>query len=149
MAEEFPLFRRLDRYFCAFVLWLGGENGGWCRDTLINCWLRTYSGVSCLGSRDKPRLVSSLPKGTKIVDVAAGWNHSALVDSEGALFMWGAGKEGQTGLYSGADVSSPTRVDKLRKEKVRKEERVIPALHCRILFTEDWCHGFLLQWNER
>lgn len=37
-------------------------------------------------------------EGVKVIRVACGWRHSAAVDDQGRLFVWGWGRWGQLGL---------------------------------------------------
>ncbi|KAK5833788.1 ultraviolet-B receptor UVR8 [Gossypium arboreum] len=48
--------------------------------------------------------------GIKVVDIAAGAEHSAIVTEEGVIKIWGWGEHGQLGLGSSRDESSPKTV---------------------------------------
>lgn len=54
--------------------------------------------VSCIGDE-------------KVVNVAAGAEHSALVTGEGKVMTWGWGEHGQLGLGDTNDRTSPQTVD--------------------------------------
>uniref|UniRef100_A0A1D1Y3B4 X-linked retinitis pigmentosa GTPase regulator n=1 Tax=Anthurium amnicola TaxID=1678845 RepID=A0A1D1Y3B4_9ARAE len=58
-----------------------------------------------------PIKVSMFPK--KILQIAAGYHHSAAITEDGELFVWGNNSNGQLGLGRKAEsfVSAPTRVD--------------------------------------
>eukprot|EP00949_MAST-11_sp_MAST-11-sp1_P001661 g1661.t1 len=58
----------------------------------------------------RPQRIDRL-KGTHIKDVAAGEAHSLAVDSDGRLYAWGQGNEGQLGLGSTGDIMSPTQIE--------------------------------------
>lgn len=45
------------------------------------------------------------------VSIAAGWRHSLVVTQEGAVFVWGCGKNGRLGLGEHADVQRPQQVN--------------------------------------
>lgn len=47
--------------------------------------------------RSLPVRVKGL-EGVKVVSVACGWRHSAAVDDQGRLLVWGWGRWGQLGL---------------------------------------------------
>lgn len=49
--------------------------------------------------------------------IVAGKNHTAIVDDEGSLWIWGSNKYGQLGLGHNNDVSTPTQVE-LKKNNV-------------------------------
>lgn len=49
-------------------------------------------------------------EGVKVVSVACGWRHSAAVDDQGRLFVWGWGRWGQLGLGDCKDARLPRQV---------------------------------------
>ncbi|KAL0909012.1 hypothetical protein M5K25_023533 [Dendrobium thyrsiflorum] len=61
----------------------------------------------------EPFQISGLPE--KVVQISAGYHHSAAVTEDGRLFIWGNNSCGQLGLGKRAKsvVSTPTRVDSL------------------------------------
>ena len=69
-----------------------------------------------LGDReDRLRMTSLAGDFTvRVVLVGAGWGHSALLDSDGELWMCGRGNAGQLGTGGRQDMVTPTRVPKLR-----------------------------------
>ena len=72
-------------------------------------------GATCAHTRDnRPSDVSGL-EGHRVVDIAAGGWHNALVTSEGLCFTWGRGEYGRLGLgdRSGKSAMSPTLVEGL------------------------------------
>ncbi|GMI70702.1 SENSITIVE TO ABA 1 [Hibiscus trionum] len=75
--------------------------------------------------------VSSLD-GMKIVEIAAGAEHSAVVTEDGAIKTWGWGEHGQLGLGSTSDESSPRTVS-LGDEVVHKDGTV--RVYCGSGFT--------------
>ncbi|WVZ68609.1 hypothetical protein U9M48_017530 [Paspalum notatum var. saurae] len=67
-------------------------------------------------SHDHPSSLSTLEKvpcinGERVVQIASGTEHSALVTDKGSVFTWGWGEHGQLGLGDTLDHVSPQRVD--------------------------------------
>ncbi|KAJ1285675.1 hypothetical protein BS78_03G295300 [Paspalum vaginatum] len=67
-------------------------------------------------SHDRPSSLSTLEKvpfidGERVVQIASGTEHSALVTGKGSVFTWGWGEHGQLGLGDTSDHASPQRVD--------------------------------------
>ena len=56
--------------------------------------------------------------GIFVVYCDAGEAHSAIIDDNGVLYMFGAGSYGRLGLGEESDALVPTSVDTLRKHKI-------------------------------
>lgn len=69
-------------------------------------------------------------RGSKIVEISAGCEHSACIDSKGILYTWGHGEGGRLGHGDNSSVSIPTPVDAFTKMGA------IPiSVHCGDKFT--------------
>ena len=68
----------------------------------------------------------------RVVMVGAGFGHSALLDSDGELWMSGRGQSGQLGTGGRQDLLTPTRVPKLRLGGARV--KMAACGHC-LLYT--------------
>lgn len=68
--------------------------------------------------RHVPTRVRGL-EGVAIEKVACGWRHSAAVDGQGRLYVWGWGKYGQLGHGDFSDQLVPKQVEALAGVKVR------------------------------
>ncbi len=67
----------------------------------------TIAGVGSTFSRTTPRRVSGL---TQVVAIAAGSFHSVALRTDGTVWTWGHGTEGQLGNGGSADLGSPVQV---------------------------------------
>ena len=65
-----------------------------------------------------PEIVGGILDGVFIVYCDAGEAHSAIIDDNGVLYMFGAGSYGRLGLGEESDALVPTSVDTLRKHKI-------------------------------
>ncbi|KAI3920336.1 hypothetical protein MKX01_000675 [Papaver californicum] len=100
-----------------------------------------------LGISDKkaytfdPLEVSSLPD--EVIQISAGYYHSAAVTVNGELYMWGKNSNGQLGLGKSANkiVYSPTRVDCLKGTRIKK---IALGSEHSITITDD---GAVLSWG--
>ncbi|MCL7027791.1 hypothetical protein MKW94_030961 [Papaver nudicaule] len=100
-----------------------------------------------LGISDKkaytfdPLEVSSLPD--EVIQISAGYYHSAAVTVNGELYMWGKNSSGQLGLGKSADkiVYSPTRVDWLKGTRIKK---IALGSEHSVAITDD---GAVLSWG--
>jgi len=71
------------------------------------------SGALGLGKRESllPEMIGpQFFSGSRVIMIAAGGDHSAAVTTEGALFTWGCGINGQLGLRDRKDRQTPTCV---------------------------------------
>ena len=71
---------------------------------------RGQLGTGNTDSRLTPTRVDGLP--APVAQIAAGQSHTAIVTETGDLFMFGAGKSGQLGLFSKFDSTFPTLLDR-------------------------------------
>ena len=85
-------------------------------------WGDKENGVSGHGETEghqyTPRALQAL-RGVNVIGVSACGFHSAVVDSEGAVFSWGEGKFGRLGHGNERNALTPKRVEALADEKVR------------------------------
>jgi len=65
-----------------------------------------------------PEIVGGILDGVFVVYCDAGEAHSALIDDNGVLYVFGAGSYGRLGLGEESDALVPTSVDTLRKYKI-------------------------------
>ena len=65
-----------------------------------------------------PEIIGGLMDGIFVVYCDAGEAHSAIIDDNGVLYMFGAGSYGRLGLGEESDALVPTSVDTLRKHKI-------------------------------
>ncbi|XP_019528473.3 E3 ISG15--protein ligase HERC5 [Aedes albopictus] len=84
--------------------------------------------------QERPQLVEALA-GVKIVDIAAGGWHSAVVSSFGDLYCWGWNSKGQLGLVDekqskGAVFALPQVIDFAGKHDEELDEISIEMVHC-------------------
>ncbi|XVF84812.1 hypothetical protein PTKIN_Ptkin17bG0069500 [Pterospermum kingtungense] len=109
------------------VFMLGGRHHG----ALINPEKVTPSKhLSDTGARILERVLGL--DGMKIVDIAAGAEHSAVVTEDGVIKTWGWGEHGQLGLGSTCDQSSPQTVS-LGHEVLQKDDTI--RVYCGSGFT--------------
>ncbi|GMI70698.1 SENSITIVE TO ABA 1 [Hibiscus trionum] len=108
------------------VFMLGGNHHGKLSNPENTTLSKHLSGEAAVLER-----VSSLD-GMKIVEIAAGAEHSAVVTEDGAIKTWGWGEHGQLGLGSTSDESSPQTVS-LGDEVVHKDGTV--RVYCGSGFT--------------
>ncbi|GMI70703.1 SENSITIVE TO ABA 1 [Hibiscus trionum] len=108
------------------VFMLGGNHHGKLSNPENTILSKHSSGEAAILER-----VSSLD-GMKIVEIAAGAEHSAVVTEDGAIKTWGWGEHGQLGLGSTSDESSPRTVS-LGDEVVHKDGTV--RVYCGSRFT--------------
>ncbi|CAN0925853.1 Ultraviolet-B receptor UVR8 [Linum grandiflorum] len=73
----------------------------------------------------------SNPDGARVVQIAAGSEHSALVTDGGAIMTWGWGEHGQLGLGSTTDETNPHPVRNIQIDK----EATISRVYCGSGFT--------------
>jgi alpha-tubulin suppressor-like RCC1 family protein len=74
-----------------------------------------------------PKRVDHL-KGTRVKFVAAGEGHAMAIDSDGVLYTWGLGRNGQLGLGETGDQLAPTPVVEWQSKSggaVRKDDVVV------------------------
>ena len=71
---------------------------------------RGQLGTGNTDSRLTPTRVDGLP--APVAQIAAGQSHTAIVTETGDLFMFGAGKSGQLGLFFKFDSTFPTLLDR-------------------------------------
>uniref|UniRef100_A0A7N0U0P0 RCC1-like domain-containing protein n=1 Tax=Kalanchoe fedtschenkoi TaxID=63787 RepID=A0A7N0U0P0_KALFE len=66
-----------------------------------------------------PRQIAGLPK--EIIQIAAGYHHSAAISADGELYLWGKNLNGQLGLGKKSEniVFTPTKVDCLNGITIR------------------------------
>ena len=69
----------------------------------------------------------------RVVMVSTGWGHSALLDSDGELWMSGRGDDGQLGTGGREDMLTPTRVPKWRLGGARVKMAACGAGHTLVL----------------
>ncbi|MBK8998449.1 MAG: hypothetical protein IPM35_22240 [Myxococcales bacterium] len=78
----------------------------------VSCWGRNDSGqlgVGALVDKTTAPLGVALPE--RIVELAAGWDHSCALGESGALYCWGANDRGQLGQGTlGGSVALPAEV---------------------------------------
>ncbi|MEA2699211.1 MAG: hypothetical protein QOI66_3482, partial [Myxococcales bacterium] len=93
-------------------------------DGAVHCWGRNDDGqlgdgvgvgVGMIGSAPTGRSASGAPLATAAgaltaTAIAAGASHSCAVDSDGRLWCWGRGADGQLGTGTNAGASRPTMV---------------------------------------
>jgi len=83
-------------------------------------WGDKENGVSGHGETEghqyTPRALQAL-RGVNVIGVSACGFHSAVVDSEGAVFSWGEGKFGRLGHGNERNALTPKRVEALADEK--------------------------------
>lgn len=68
---------------------------------MVMAWGENEDGQLGLGSgedKSTPQVVELQLKGKRCIDIACGAYHSMAVTSRGALWVWGAGKDGQLGI---------------------------------------------------
>eukprot|EP00831_Metopus_contortus_P085511 TRINITY_DN995_c0_g1_i6.p1 TRINITY_DN995_c0_g1~~TRINITY_DN995_c0_g1_i6.p1 ORF type:complete len:171 (-),score=44.80 TRINITY_DN995_c0_g1_i6:34-501(-) len=58
----------------------------------------------------------ALPKDLKVVDIACGEEHAALMTSSGEVFTWGYGLDGQLGHSAKANLSAPKKIEKFNEK---------------------------------
>ncbi|MCT2978228.1 hypothetical protein EFN79_05535 [Propionibacterium freudenreichii] len=79
-----------------------------------NVWAWGINRQGQLGngsSADSSRPVKvALPAGVKPVEIAGGWQNSAIVASDGRIYTWGDGDSGQLGNGSGRNSSKPVAI---------------------------------------
>ena len=66
-------------------------------------------GAQAVHMQKIPKVISRL-KGKKIIQIAAGWNHSLALTSYGYVYGWGGGQNGQLGQGNLEDKGSPVRI---------------------------------------
>ena len=88
-----------------------------------------------LGDReDRLRMTSLAGDFTvRVVMVGAGGDHSALLDSDGELWMSGRGLDGQLGTGGRQDMLTPTRVPKWRLGRARVKMAACGGNHTLVL----------------
>jgi alpha-tubulin suppressor-like RCC1 family protein len=82
-------------------------------DSNGNLWATGYNGYGGLGLGDnkaqnsfQPVTISNLTSNAKIISIAAGWDHSIALDSNGNLWATGRNYDGQLGLSNKYDQNS-------------------------------------------
>jgi len=90
-AHAVAIAKHTHRVYC----W-GATHYGQCASNTIGSSVRTSKYTR--NTMTLPRLVESL-KDVTIVDVAAGDRHTIALSQGGRVFSWGAGAEGQLGIY--------------------------------------------------
>ncbi|CAL9187518.1 unnamed protein product [Musa hybrid cultivar] len=96
-----------------FVYMLGGSRHGLLAETqkvnLVEHGLPTLA--SCTTSNGSPLTLERVPcLDEKVVSIAAGAEHSALVTEKGSVMTWGWGEHGQLGLGDTSDQTRPQEV---------------------------------------
>ena len=79
----------------------------------------------------------------RVVMVSTGWGHSALLDSDGELWMSGRGDDGQLGTGGREDMLTPTRVPKGLFGGARVKMAACGSGHTLVLTEVGsvWAHG--------
>jgi len=82
------------------------------QEGLVYGWGRNENGQLGTGSNINTPIPSNVTGFNKIsiVDIACGWQHCLALSSEGALFSWGCGDEGQLGHGDNFDSAFPSEV---------------------------------------
>ncbi|KAL6008116.1 hypothetical protein ACLOJK_033622 [Asimina triloba] len=108
------------------VFMLGGSHHGMLsnpeqtsheRQPSIHCTTSASSSHEISSAMLTPARVPGLD-GKKVVEVAAGAEHSALVTDDGAVMTWGWGEHGQLGLGHTTDQTRPLVVSLVEEEKM-------------------------------
>ena len=75
-------------------------------------------GINSWESTDEPVQVK-FPNGVKIVQIAAGENHSVALDSDGNVYTWGRNNYYQLGLWGWGNVPTPIRIGTVESKIVK------------------------------
>ena len=62
-----------------------------------------------------PREIS-LPKDISVADISCGEEHAALLTSEGHVYTWGYGHDGQLGHSAKTHLSAPKKIDEITQK---------------------------------
>lgn len=90
--------------------------------------------ILCTSTDPREVVLEKVPdlEGSRIVHIAAGAEHSAIVTEDGVIKTWGWGEHGQLGLGNTDDQTSPREVS--FGHKFRKEANTI-EIYCGSGFT--------------
>lgn len=64
-------------------------------------------------------MINSLPNDITIVDISCGEEHAAFLTSEGHVYTWGYGHDGQLGHGTNTHLDAPKKIDKFAPKAIK------------------------------